>query len=158
MKSTATRFARFYLVALAVALLLGNVDYELAKRTGHTWLSIPAAHCLDGGSSESLGFGYTLTCRHKIDRREDDRLYYLVGPELKAWNVFHVFGARKLFDRNYGEFMYYRDKERTDRVIQGSIAGDMLGQNIFMAVIDLLPLAVLVGLFTLWTKYMKPGR
>ena len=31
MKSNVMAFVRFYLVALAVALVLGNVDYELAK-------------------------------------------------------------------------------------------------------------------------------
>ncbi len=158
MRSTVTRIVRFYLVALAVALILGNVDYELAKRTGRTWLSLPIAFLLDGGSRQSLGFGYTLTCRHKIQRREDERIYYLVGPELEAWNVFQVFGARKLFERDYGDEVYYRGSDRTDRVVRGSIAGDRMGQKIFMAIIDLFPLAVLLGLFYLWTRICKTKK
>lgn len=158
MKPTVTRFVRFYLVALAIALLLGNVDYELSKRTGHTWLSLPIAFYTDGGSTESLGFGYTLKCRHKIHRRENDRTYYLVGPELKGWNIFQVFGARRLFERDYGDEVYYPDGDRSKPVVQGSIAGDMIGQKVLSAVIDLFPLMALFGLFALWNKITNRKR
>lgn len=155
MKTKAAAIVRFYFVVLAVALVLGNVDYELAKRTQRPWLSLPIAFLSDGGSRLSLGFGYTLMCRHKIDHREDDRTVYLVGPELKAWNVFQIFGARRLFERDYGDYVYYRDAERTEAVNRGSIAGDMIGQKLFMAVVDLFPVAALLVVFWIWTRIKK---
>jgi hypothetical protein len=150
MKSKLTGFVVIYLAALLLALVLGNVDYEFAKRTGRTCLSIPIAYYSDGGSREYLGFGYTLLLRHKIDHREDDHTVYLVGPELKAWNVFQVFGARKLFERDYGDEVYYRDREHTDRVLRGSVTGDMMDQKIHEAITDLLPSVVILGLFGAW--------
>jgi hypothetical protein len=155
MKSNIISFIRFYFVAMAAAILLGNVDYELAKRTGRGWLSVTIGFVADGGSVERTGFGYTLTCRHRIRRQENERTIYLVGPELKPWNVFNVFGARRLLDRHYGDELYYEDTDQTEKVIRISIAGDRVGQTVFLAAIDLLPLAALLAAFGVWTRIRR---
>lgn len=155
MKSKLALFMRFYLALLILALLLGNIDYELAKRDARVRLSIPMAYYSDGGSVERIGFGYTLVHRHEIAGIEDDRTYYLVGPKLKAWNVFKVFGARMLFDRHYGERVYYPNKDQSERVVRTTIAGDGLEQKLFLAFIDLAPLAFVLALFAIWNRIRR---
>jgi hypothetical protein len=155
MSATTKRFAFFYLAMLLMALCLGNIDYELAKRTGSTRLSVRVTVYNDGGSTESLGFGYTLKYRHQIDSRSGDVTSYRVGPELRGWNIFQVFGARKLFDRQYADVVYYRDARRAEPVVRGSIANDKLGDKLSDAFEDIFPCAVLAGLFLCWHKLMN---
>ncbi len=140
------------MVLLVLAVLVGNIDYELAKRTGRAVLSFPVAGLLDGGSTEHLWLGYTLKYRHEIKREEDGKLTYLVGPELQGWNVFRVFGARRLFERSYAEELYYPKADRSERIVRGTIEGGAPAQMLFGAFLDIFPLAVVLALFSVWRK------
>ncbi|QDV91609.1 hypothetical protein RAS2_27130 [Phycisphaerae bacterium RAS2] len=150
-KPVLVRFVKYYVCAVFVAVLLGNLDFELAKRTGRPRLSLPFARLLDGGSREYVGLGYTIVNRHKIKHREDGTRYYLVGPELEGWNVFRVFGARVLLDRTSGKEIYYPDEDRKRSIELGSIEDDLISKCI-EAVLDVLPLFVLVSAFVLYMR------
>ena len=115
MNATIRRFLAFYSIVSLIAILVGNIDFEYAKRHEKPLFAfVRTSYFLDGGTTIWSGPGYQITIYHKIVPSYPtvlpDETLYKVGPELKPWIVFDVPGIRSMLKREATGKRYYKEE------------------------------------------------